>query len=376
MPTLATKTFAQLLSEQLAQIGASLGVTPDWTSGSALLAIMQSVTSQEDFLQGAINAVAAITRAQTSTGADLDSFVADFGLVRLAATFNTGKATFGLLAAKTTQVVLPTGTVIQTVGGAIQYTVTADTSNTAYSAGLGGYPIAAGATSVIASVSSVLAGTASGVQPATLTQFASPVPGIDTVTNALAIVNGLDAETDAALRTRFTNTILALARSTGPAFDVAIGGVQSGLRWVRLENTNTVGAQQFGFNTVYVDDGSGAPPSSLLTSVATALNNYRALGVQVAVLGPVVTTISVVCTAAIAAGAVAATIKANVAAAITKYINGLGFAANVLYTKIYQVAYDADPNVVEISALTVNGGVLDITIAGAQLPVAGTVTVN
>jgi uncharacterized phage protein gp47/JayE len=95
-------------------------------------------------------------------------------------------------------------------------------------------------------VEDLTAGAAGNVQPGTISLIASAIPGIDTVTNALAFTNGENAETDAAFRARFQLYIAGLSKATSAAVDSAVAAVQDGITYVVLENQSTTGAYQPG----------------------------------------------------------------------------------------------------------------------------------
>ncbi|MEX7031704.1 baseplate J/gp47 family protein, partial [Pseudomonas aeruginosa] len=64
----------------------------------------------------------------------------------------------------------------------------------------------------------------------------SSIPGVDTVSNAAAFSNGVNAEPDAALRARFILFINALSKSTDAAIGYAITSLGQGLRYQILDN--------------------------------------------------------------------------------------------------------------------------------------------
>src|SRR5690348_5770676 len=97
--TLPTKTFTQFVQDQGASWAASTGQTPVFTSGDVLLALFQAFGLNADYLQALIVQVNNITRAQTSSGADLDSWMNQFNFPRLPATFADGQVTFTKLVA-------------------------------------------------------------------------------------------------------------------------------------------------------------------------------------------------------------------------------------------------------------------------------------
>ena len=86
MATLETKDFDTLVEEQAAIVqGSSSRALLDFSIGSILRAIVEAYAAVAMWLQGLILSVLSLTRAATSSGSDLDSWMADFGLTRLAA---------------------------------------------------------------------------------------------------------------------------------------------------------------------------------------------------------------------------------------------------------------------------------------------------
>src|ERR1700744_2456182 len=118
---------------------AQTGTTPVFSSGDVLLALFQSVSVQLDFLQAQVQVVLNLSRAQTSTGADLDSWMAQFSFLRLPATYATGPELFLRATPASTQIAIPAGSIVQTVGGGVQYQVVEDTTQTAWSPALNSY---------------------------------------------------------------------------------------------------------------------------------------------------------------------------------------------------------------------------------------------
>jgi uncharacterized phage protein gp47/JayE len=342
--------------------------------GSVYLAMMETVAAQLLWLQGLVVYVLTLTRAATSSGKDLDSFVADFGLTRLAANYATGVATFARFTT-TTQAVVPFNTPIQTADGTQNFLVEADPTNAAYNAGLGGYVLSIGTSSVSVPVIAITAGSAGNVLAGTVTSINQAVPGIDTVTNASGFINGLDAETDQALRIRFVAYFASLSKATAAAIGSAIENVQQGLQFTLSPNVNYSGATQVGYFVVVIDDGSGAPSSSLLTAVALAINAVVALTVTFGVFAPVVITATPSMTLTTASGYVHATVVAQVVTALQNAINGLGLGNSLPYTRLAAIAYSV-PGVTNVSSVLLNGGTADLTADALHTVKCGTVTVG
>lgn len=346
----------------------------DFTVGSVNLAIIEAVAQVVIWLEGLILLLLATTRAASSSGADLDSWMADYGLTRLAATSSTGQVTFSRFT-PTFQAVIPVGTVIQTADGTQQFTVIADTTQTAYSATLGGYVVGAGVGSAVATVQAVNTGSATNVLANTITTLTTAVQYIDTVTNAVTFTNGLDAETDTAFRARFVAYLGSLSKATKAAIGAAILAVKQGLQYTLLENVNYVGSTQMGNIVAIVDDGTGSPPSPLLSSVANAIDAVRPFTSTFEVHAPVVVTANVTMTITTASGYTHSAVVATVTTALQSFINGLALGASLPYSRLAQVAYDASPGVTNVTAVTLNGGTSDMTATSLQVLKYGTVSV-
>jgi hypothetical protein len=110
--------------------------------------------------------------------------------------------------------------------------------------------------------------------------------------------------------------------------------------------------------------------------VSNAIDAYRAAGVRFGVLAPGVVTANVGMTLAIAAGYDKPTVAGQVQTAVSAYINRLGLGNSLPYTRLAQVAYDTSPGVVDVTAMTVNGGTSDLAATPAQTVKCGAVTVG
>ena len=375
MADLQTKNFNTLVQEQVAAIqGGSNRTLIDLTVGSVLRAVVEAYAAVALWLQGLILKVLAVTRASTSSGADLDSFIADYGLVRLPATSATGTATFSRFTA-TAQAVVPIGASIQTTDGTQQYLVTFDTSNTAYNAGFDGYVIGAGITSVSVPIAAVSGGSAGNAAPGGINTLGQAIPGVDTVSNALAIDNGEDSETDTQVRVRFVSFIASLAKATRSAILYAAQSIQSGITAVVVENQNYDGTANLGFFYVVVDDGSGSPSSNLLASVANAVDAVRGFTINFGVFGPTVITANVTAHIGVTAGYSPTAVYTAVQTAISVYVNKLPLGSPLIWSRLIQVAFAASAGVSNVTNLTVNGGSIDIGASAKQVIKPGTVSV-
>lgn len=372
---ITTQDFVTIVRNQVTAIQGAASSLVDMTVGSILRAVVEANAAVVLWLQGLILQLLATTRAATSSGADLDSWVADYGVTRLAGVAATGQVTFSRFTA-TQQAEIPVGSSVQTADGSQVFTVTADTTNPAYSATIDSYVIAVGVTSINVPVQASVVGAGANVSIGQINTITQALPGVDTVSNAAAFVNGADAESDAALRTRFVAFVASLSKATKGAIGYAITSLQSGLSYSLTENENYAGATQMGYFFVVVDDGTGVPGSTLLSTVSNAIDAVRPACSTFGVFAPVVVTANVNLTIATAAGYTHSAEVATVAAALTNYINSLALGQSLPWSKLAQIAYDASPGVTNVTGVTLNSGTADLSATSKQVIKAGTVAVS
>lgn len=370
--------FTSLLQQWAAAVQGSCAQLVDFGTGSILRAVGQAVSSVALWLQWLILLVLQMARAQTSTGANLDSWVGQFVKFggRLPSSPASTNATFSRFTPSASALILP-GMVIQTAYGAPQFAVQTDTTNALWNVAQGGYLVPAGTASASVPVTAVVAGGAGNVQPYTITALGSAIPGIDTVTNLAAATGGSDGETDAQLLARFANWTQSLSRGTVLAIETAIQAVQAGLDISVYENTDPSGAADLGHFTAVVDDGSGSPSTALLTTCGLAAEAMRPVGSTYSVVGPTVATANVALSITTAPTSVKTVTIPAVQSAIAAYVSSLPIGAPLPLTKIAQIAYGAAPAVVNVTAITINSVAADLVpaaVGGAVRP--GTVTVS
>ena len=340
MATLSTQDFTALVRNMVASVQSAASTLVDLTAGSVLRAILEAVAAVVLWLQGLIVYILTLTRAATSSDDDLDSWMADYDFPRQDAKSATGNVTMGRYTA-TAQAIVPVGATVQTGDGTEKFDVIADTTNAAYNATVvtgGGYVLAAGISSISVPVVAENAGTEGNVQAGTITFIYSGIAGIDTVTNASAFANGADAEEDDAYRARFVLYMASLSKATNVAVKSAVANVGSNLTYTLTENYTYGGVYQPGFFYVVVDDGTGAPTSTLLNTVANAIEAMRGTSIQFAVFAPVVVTANATMVLTTASGYAHATVVGNVTTALRSFINALPLGTPLPYTQLAAVA--------------------------------------
>ena len=370
---LQTKTYEQFLSDIVTTWAALLDLSPNLASGDPLLAIFQAqVLCGFLFLQAQAVAVSKLAFVATCVGGDLDAKLADFGFPRLPAKYASGTVQFSVRTVLPSSVAIQPGVVIQTLDGTIQFQVIADTNQSAWSVSQNAYILTAGQLSMNVTVEALIPGSASNVQVGALSSIASSITGISFVTNTAGIENGDNIEADQAFRNRFKLFINAVnARTTPAGIASAAYDVPGVVAVSLLENQDRYGNSLPGYGVVVIDDGSGSPPSSLISavSVAVAATNSppRGFTIQILVIGPTLSNVAIALNVKINPMANSASVLLNVENAVIDYINSLEIGQTLYLENISYTAKGADPGViaVEPGSVKINDEAADF-VASAQ----------
>ena len=368
---LPLQSFTALVQNMAAGVQGSAAQLIDLSVGSVLRALLEACASVALWMQWLILQVLSMTRAATSSGSDLDSWMADFSLARLPGARAVGQVICARYVAAATVVTVPVGANVTTSDGTQSFTVVAQSSNPAWN-GSDGFTLASGVASVTVPVQAVNPGLAGNVLPGMIGLLATAIPGIDTVSNALIFSGGVDAESDAAFRARFQLYINSRSLATATAVEFAIASVQQGLRYAVLENVDTLGNPSPGNFCVVVDDGTGAPPGALLASVSAAVEAVRPIGTTYSVRGPATINIEVAMSAAISNTQNAAQIALSIQQNVLSWIAALPIGGTLALSKIEALAHGTDPSVVSVTGTTINNATLDVTAPdnAVLLPIA------
>lgn len=370
------RSFATTVSTAVATAQASCADLLDMGIGSPGRALIESVAGVGLWLQYLGLQILSRTRLATSVGTDCDSFVNDFGMVRLVGTAATGSVTMTCFSPVGQSAVVPAGVLVRTVSG-LTFTVVEDSGSALWSAAQGGYVRAAGTAAITVPVEAMVAGTSGNVAAGALCLMGTSVAGIDTVTNPVAFSNGSDAETDAALRVRFPLWLAAKASGCVSAVENAVAGVQTDISDAVMDGLAADGAVRAGYFTVVIDDGSGAPSDTLVQSVYSAVDAVRACGVGFAVQRPTVLTLTVSMMVTVPASADAVAVQTTLEAAIAADIEACSVGEGYAYSRLAYLAYSAaGVSVVSVTDVLLNGAQADIAAATTQALVAGAISVQ
>jgi uncharacterized phage protein gp47/JayE len=381
--SLNIKTRDQFITDEVAAVEASAPGVFQFPVGSIVRALVDAHSSTAMWEQALIQLVYNRERLSTSTGEDVDSFVGDFGLTRIAAEPATGEVTFSSFV-DSTQRLVPVGAIVSTQDGSISFTVTADTSNPNFNPSLNSYVIDIGTSSIDVPVQANTAGVIGNVAVNTITVINSPITGVDTVTNAEAFDNGVNAQTDAQLRQFFIDYLNSLSKATKSAIGFAVESVNGVTEYVEVENLNyDTDLEQLGYFYVVVDDGTGNPSPELLASVTLAVDAVRGLTIRFDIKAPQILTANITATIDLPPGYSNPTLVSDIETALQTYINLIPFGETLFYTRIAQIIYNAlqdiAPEIIDeinVTSILLNGGTSNLTSTTKQAIKPGTITIN
>ncbi len=371
---LPLQKFSVLLESMAAGVQGSATQLVDLSVGSILRALLEACAATALWMQWLILQVLTLTRAGTSTGTDLDSWMADFNLIRLPGAASVGYVTFSRYAPGRGATIL-VGTTVSTTDGTQSFQVVQESSNLAWN-GISGYTVAPSIAGVTVPAKAMTPGAAGNVQAGAIGLLTSPIPGIDTVLNTDVFAGGVNAESDAALRARFQLYINSRSLATPLAVNAAIASLQQGLRYTVLENQDTTGSALPGHFWVVVDDGTGAPPDSLLADASSAVEAVRPIGATYAVTGPLVVQVSVEMSFHSSNPTTQPAVASAIQAAVGSWIASLPIAGTLAVSKLEALAHGADPSVVSVTSATINGAATDVVAPENGVLLASSIVVN
>ena len=372
---LSLKGFSQLVEDMSAALQSSTTALVDVSVGSIVRALFEANASVVLWVQWLILQVLQTTRASTSVGSDLDSWMMDFGLTRLPAAPSTGIATFSRFAANLAATI-PLASIVKTTDGSVSFSVTEDNTLSVWQAAVSGYVIPAGVTSADLPVVCNAGGSVGNVLASTINVIAASLPGVDHVNNASPLSNGADAETDSAFRDRFQGYLASRSRATIGAVRNAIASVRQGLNIAIEENTGAGGGPRIGALLVIVDDGTGFPSAELLSNVASAVDSVRPIGTTVAVVAPQVLTANVAMTAQFQSAQAATLGVPSIQTHVAAYLNAIPIGGTASITRVAQHAYFAGSGIQNVSQIQINGVSIDFIPSQLAVIKAGQILVS
>jgi uncharacterized phage protein gp47/JayE len=308
------------------------------------------------------------TYVDGAEGDDLTILAEDhFSIVRLPATRATGQVTFTRGSPGGGTYSIASGSVVATqkdaAGREVRFVTTAPA---AWGAGVGG--------DITVTAEAEDAGTVGNVGVGKITRIITAQTETITVTNSGLFVGGSASETDPELRTRIREYHRTLRRGTFAALEYGAKLVSGCKNATAVEDST-------GRVTVYITDADGASNGTLVSAVAAELENWRACGALVTVVGGALLSVDINVTLTLRAGANVAQLLTAVQAAVQTRLSLMRIGETVYRTAISQAIRNIDQlNIVEAHVTMRTGSnpyaQVDIAPAANQIPRAGSISVS
>ncbi|MDD1695084.1 MAG: baseplate J/gp47 family protein [Methanoregula sp.] len=338
------KTYDDILDDECSQAKTYFGPTVNLSETSPLYQFICSEAAEKATLWDLAEQVYYAGFVPTATGANLDACVALLGLARKPATQATGSVIFSRSTTATYDITIPAGTIVQTATG-IQFETTAAVT------------LAAGQTSVSAAIEAVDPGASGNAAAYKITSIPTTISGIESVSNPSAAVDGSDTETDTALRLRALNYSPG-AKATLAAIQTAIKALAGVTACLVTEDTtaHTILATVLG--------GTDA-------AVNAVIEDTRPAGIACTLKRPDSMTVVVTAAVVMTSGSVAATVQANILAALTKYFGTLTISSDVPYSSVVSAILGSD-GVASLTSLSIVCGTTTLSAFGQTLAISDT----
>lgn len=320
-PTVAappdTNTIAQ---QELASMAALSGVLTDYNIGSQVRTQAESI--------GAVAEIQGISSVALALQTIVFSAMSLVGVTQQAAISATGSALFTTALNNpppaTQSVAIPTGTLVQTIGG-VQFATTT------------GVTLLSGSTSVFAPIQATQGGTLGNVPAGAIVQLITGLSYPLAITNTTPTSGGRNAQTPQDAMTQVAAVFSSLiGGSPTSVANSVIGVTATGTNETVLYSTcfepwllaapGTPASNQAGFQ-VYIDNGQGTASTALISAATIKLNGnlgtntpaYRPSGVPYQVFANTPVLANVVVSGTVVSFANTASVITNMTAAISGY---------------------------------------------------------
>lgn len=378
---LPIKTQDQIIRDEITAIQAALPSNFQFPVGSIVLAIVDAHSGTALWEESLVEYVLSRTRLATSRGEDVDTYLADFGLIRPAGEYANTELTCSSNAA-TIRRVIPIDSIFSTENN-VTFQVIVDEDDPNYSAIDDGYVMNVGTLSINVPIQCTVAGTVGNVVAHSITLPQSPIPGVDNFDNPSAATDGEDTASDQAAKAYFVEYINSLSRANKSAIETAIRSVVGSIEFELYENKDyTTGDTLNGFFFAVI---SGSPSGALLTAAYNAVDAVRGFTIRFQIYAAIPVSVDVSATVNVPGGGIyAAKLQADIVAAVQTYISLIPIGQTLFYTRIAQIIYnvvqaevpaDLMP-LVDVTNILVNGATSDITATYKQALTPGTIGIS
>ena len=323
--------------------------------GTILWEIMNSVTIESKEIYSEMENIYNQRILSTATGDNLTAVCKDFfGVNRKTATQSVGTVRFS----GTNGTVVSSGTIISTDNG-LQYITTATGT------------VASGYVDIEAK--SVNSGFANNVAIGTVTKLVSTISGITTVSNITAMDSGTDIEEDEDLRERTYEKINTPITSENPnqykIWAKEVSGIDDAYP---LEAWNG----PLSIKIFCIDSTKKPCTQGICDNAYTYVMSKKPVGATPTFVPGNKVDVTVVSKITLQNRYVLASVKAEIESRIATYLQSIAFKQlTISYAQISGIISNT-PGVFEVQTLTVNGGIVPITINEGDVGVFNTLTLT
>jgi hypothetical protein len=353
--------------------------------GQAASQVCTQIQAQIDLAEAYGRLLTIPENADGTPNPAVDSFIKPFGFTRLPGTFATTVLNLGPPSPSPVPQVYPVGMILTRDTDGAQFILIQDASQNAFSLGAGvngGYTMAAnqavGAT-IPVSAQCLQEGTFGNCKAGAINElYTGPgavvpatTPGI--ITNPVDVTNGVDVESDPAVKARFQLQGGLPHYGVRAAILSAVAATQAGLVYQYGDYKNPDGSYHGAYFCVIVNNAnsSTAPSPGLIAAVKANVERVRAGGIEFGVFPPTLLPVTVTGQLTLLTGQDPNTVKAAAVAAIQAYVNGLGLNSDgtpivLSWGKIVSILDTEVPGVSGVQSVLVNGGTVDLTATFAH----------
>lgn len=331
----------------------------DLAPGSVFRSVFEANASQLELLEWRI-----LDRLESSLQ---ESAYRVFGFDRKPAQAASGNLTLTATATIASAIPVPAGTRFQVAGTSKVYASTVATT----------FPAGASGSTLAVPVASVGSGIAYNTGAGTIRQFVNVISPLLTVTNTSAFHNGADVESDDDRLQRFRSYLRSLHRATADAVEYGVEQcVVKDAAGVVIESVfdATVVDGTPGVATLYYANSAATTPSAaLLSAITTAVNSYRAAGINFTLTAATLQTQAVTVALSLDPGYTLAMVKTTVSTAIVELFSLLRIGESLPLHRLAQVVLDV-PGVRDATFSAPSANV--VPAASTRLILSGTPTIT
>ncbi|RAU93214.1 baseplate J/gp47 family protein [Paenibacillus sp. YN15] len=293
--------------------------------------------------------------AATSSGVYLDRRADEHGVTRRSA----AKANGEVVVTGSAGAAVPKGTVFAT-GAGIRYAAAV------------GVVLPAEGRAVV-KVEAEKAGASGNAASGTITVIPVSVSGVSAVNNDAPVTGGADAESDASLLERLLQRVRNQATSGNAAhyklWAMEVEGIGDARVFPLWNGPGTV-------KVVVLNQAKRAPAAEQIDAVKAHIEASRPVGAMVTVEASQETAMNVSVQVTLSSGYPLEKVRTAIQAGIQSYLQNLAFKDPVVrYTRIANIILDTE-GVEDYTALTVNGGTANISIADGAVAVPGQLAIQ